>query len=434
MKILFVTRELKMEPLGIVYLASALKRAGHEIKLVRTDHGMTPRAAIVEYGPQIVAYSVCSGSEQAYMALDKELIRFAAVNKLPPFRSVFGGPAVTFTPEKFAGRHAIRGEGEEAMVAWVNGTVFKPLQLVPINQPTPRREWLYADHEDLAQAPIKNIITSRGCPHRCGYCFNARWNDLHKGQAPWVRRRSVDSVVAEAQYLKANWPLKMVNFPDDNLADLAWLEELAEKWPATQLPFFCSVRPDDVTATHIALLAKAGCAIVNMAVESAVPETRRCVLNRFSKNAKVVETIQLCKRFGLRTRLQNIIGLPIADPLKDALTTLRFNADVQPTISWCSLLQAYRGTKIHDIAVAGGYIDADHDDTDQEFFNHSTLRILDKTRIERLHKIWHLAVRYRTVRWLLPIILRLPLPWSWWRGIFAKTKRWITERDLWKVF
>jgi hypothetical protein len=170
-----------------------------------------------------------------------------------------------------------------------------------------------------------------------------------------------------------------------------------------------------------------------MAVESANDENRKKVLTRATDKECAVEAIKMFHGVGIRTRLQNIIGLPVPDPMADAIETLRFNLRAKPTSSWCALLQAYRGTKVHDIATKGGYVDKENDMTDQEFFGHSTLKIRDKKKIERLHKLWPLLTAFPKLNWIRWLLVRLPLPYGCFKWIFNKSKKWLAEKDLWKV-
>jgi radical SAM superfamily enzyme YgiQ (UPF0313 family) len=435
-KVLFVVRELKMEPLGIMYLAAALKRAGHKVLLAREDYGDSPSLVLRKFLPDFVCYSVCSGSEGHYFAVDA---RLRSRNPDIRFKSLYGGPAVTFNPDEFAGRWHIRGEGEKAIVDFVEGRQHKDLVLMDINEvPSPDRELVYSVSPDIAKNPMKNMITRRGCVGGCSYCMNRVWNKLHSGQFPKgiVRVRDVRNVIAEAVDLKTKWqPLKMINFVDDDFAKpIEWLREFAPLYRArVGVPFFASSRPEDLTEEAVKLLKEAGCEVVNMAIESANDDNRRSILLRRGTKQAVRDAIALCKKYDIRTRLQNIIGLPIKDALGDAYETLDFNIAVNPTSSWCALLQAYKGTDIYEIALEGGYAD-EKGTVDEGFFNTSTLKIAHRRLIERLHKLWPLIIRYPIVRWLTPLLIRIPLPFSWYCWFFAKTKRWLAERDLWRVF
>lgn len=432
MKILFITKKLIMEPLGIMSLSASLKAHNHTVDLCRLD--LNQPDDYLEDPYDFVCYSVCSGSEQFYLDLNNQL------KQKYSFKSVFGGPAVTFTPEVFQVENVdyqVRGEGEAAILAIINGERHEDLRLIDLDStPDVDRDLAY-DFIDLGSNPIKNIMTRRGCQYACSYCFNRTWNHLHKDQLPKkvVRYRSVDRVIAEGERLREFPPLRLVNFVDDNFASsVEWLQEFATKWRnKVGVPFFCSVRPEDATEEVFSLLKDAGCVIANMAIEAANDYTRRNILTRTGTKDSVLKALELAHSYGIRTRLQNIIGLPVRDPWSDALETLDFNLLAKPTSSWCAILQAYRGTKVYEIAFKSGYVN-DKDLVDEGFFGESKLNIKHKKKIFRLHKLWPLVTVFPRLRKLVPVMVRLPLPNSVFNWIFRVTKKRYAERDLWAVF
>lgn len=434
MRVLFVAEKLVMEPLGIMYLSAALKKAGHETKLARCDYGKSPKKIVKQWNPDFVCYSVCSGTEKYYLDLDTRLHAHGS------FQSVFGGPAVTFTPKLFnvypRGRIVVRGEGEETIVNIVDGALPEHLKLVDVDAVSePDRDLVY-HFPDLMTSPIKNMISRRGCKYSCSYCFNHHWNRLHKGQLPEiVRHRSPSLVVDEAEEIKKKWPVKMINFVDDNFVTSdEWLEEFTEEWLSrVGLPFFCSVRPDDLTEHNASLLAKAGGTVINMALECANDGNRIQVLKRTCGKEAVVRALWLVRKHGMRSRLQNMIGLPVPDPLADAYETLDFNIKCNPTSSWCAILQAYSGTRVHDKAFHEGYTQ-EKSPVDVQFFGRSTLKIQQRVLVERLHKLWPIITQHPALfRRLAPILIRIPLPFSWFAAFFRFTKKRFAEKFLWKM-
>ena len=71
-RILFVAQELSYEPQGVMSLAAVLRQAGHEVALtVATEEDPVARA--ISYQPDILAYSVLTGSQAGYLALNQRL-------------------------------------------------------------------------------------------------------------------------------------------------------------------------------------------------------------------------------------------------------------------------------------------------------------------------------------------------------------------------
>ena len=440
MRILFIAKELKMDPLGIMHLSAALKEKGHQVELARCDGEdlSSPEYMVENFVPDVLAYSVCSGLEDFYCKLNSKLRQQLG----PRTISVFGGPVFTFNEGLREATNAVRhqaalgGECERTLPEYLEKLEVSTPELIEVDKvPFADRKLVY-QYTDLRNNPIKNVITRRGCKFGCSYCYNRDWNKMFRAQLPKgvIRYRRPALVIMECMHIKHEWPVEMFNFVDDNFAsDVQWLHDFADSYKKQiGLPFFCSVRPEDASEEVISLIAHAGGWIVNLAIESANDENRRKVLTRSGKKETVIEAIKRIHKHGMVTRLQNIIGLPVEDPLADAYETLDFNIKAKPTSSWCALLQCYKGTNVYKIAEEGGYLPEDGA-TDDQFFARSTLKIKDKLKVERLHKLWPLITKYPIFRPLAPILIRLPLSFKWYQWFFAKTKKWLAERDLWTV-
>ena len=433
MNIAFVTKDLGMEPLGIMYLSASLKEEGHTTSLFRMDYG-DPIHRLKYRTPDVLAYSVSSGMEDYYLNLHQELTKI-----LPPILGLFGGPAVTFN-ESFRNRISalpncisMAGECENSIKN------FRPpqgLALVDVNAiPFPDRALVY-QFPDLAANPIKNVISRRGCKYACAYCFNREWNRQHKDLLPpgVIRYRDPTSVVIECRQIKKQWFVKLINFVDDDFASsMEWLQEFSYLYKKNVgLPFFCSVRPENFTHEVAALIAQAGGRNINTSMECANDHNRHVILKRVGSKDAVIETIKTAHNHGMFTRLQNIIGLPVVDPLADAYETLRFNLKAKPTTSWCAILQAYPGSAIYDYAKRGGMAPEDGS-TDKGFFGISTLKIKDKRKVERLHKWWPMITQYPVLYWIAPILIRLPIPFAKLIRFHQWTKKVFSEKVFWSV-
>ena len=134
--------------------------------------------------------------------------------------------------------------------------------------------------------------------------------------------------------------------------------------------------------------------------------------------------------------MQNLLGLPVENPLKDALDTLKFNMQNRPTLSWCSLLQAYPGTAIAKFVVKKGLVKSEEDllpMVNATFFEDSSLPIRDREKIERLHKYWSAVVRWQ---WLYPVVrvlINFNLGRRFQNWAFNFSKSYINAREYWRV-
>jgi len=100
------------EPLGIMYLTSALKEAGHQVAICGAGRNEVKKY-LSKFRPQVVAYSATTGAHRLFLNLNRRIKSEHLVF------SVFGGPHPTFFPQMIEeeGVNALCiGEGEEVFV------------------------------------------------------------------------------------------------------------------------------------------------------------------------------------------------------------------------------------------------------------------------------------------------------------------------------
>ncbi len=410
-KILFIESAVRTEKLGIMHVSAALKQAGHQTRLCwleREDIHET----MARFQPDYLAFSLMTGSHEAELELAAEL---RARYGVPV---VVGGPHVTFFPAEIPERSAdyvVVGQGEQAMVDIVEGRARERVlryDLADLDSlPFPDRELFYR-YPEFRDNPMKNVITCRDCPYSCTYCYNHAWKEKYKSQKHFLQKRSVGSVIAEILEIKARYPLRQVIFIDDNfLLKRAWVEEFCQRYKRdVGLPFLCCFSLNLLDEELLVRLKEAGLVMVNFALESADPVVQKTILNRgHIKNDQIIAAIRLLRRHKIKTRMQNIIGMPVPDPLKDALNTLAFNRKHRVDDSWVSILQPYPNTRLADYCLEHGYIPGRGVSYAPSFFDHTCLDIPDTGKINRLQKWWYFAIKYNLpddlLRWLLDVEL-----------------------------
>ena len=179
MRILFCVNDYQIEILGVGYLSSALKKAGHETRLVKTKDWAHTCAFVKEWQPDILAWSLTTGWHTEYLKENRMLRQWYKRGK-----SVFGGPHATYMPEMIneEGVDAVlRGECEQSFIDYLKVVevgldgINRTVDLYPLEQDLdsiefPDRELLYSYPENLNN-PIANVMISRGCPFACSFCM-----------------------------------------------------------------------------------------------------------------------------------------------------------------------------------------------------------------------------------------------------------------------
>ena len=468
-RVLFLTDEFLIDCLGIGYLSSALKCAGHETALVQLpialgDYQIGRAVELARrWHPHLLAYSVTTGQHKLWRDANINIRAALHSDRCYPL-SVFGGPHCTFFPDFIKERNVdviCRGEGERAIVAladaavkserrgdysfeveipnlWLfQGSVKNDIApLADINSfAWPDRELLYS-HERNARNPIRNVMASRGCPYNCPYCYNEAYRQIHKGKGETRRVRAPEDVVNEIEALVRDYPTRMIYFQDDILViPRPWFYELTDRYAARiGLPYHCHVRANLLVESDVAQLKRTGCHGVTLAIEAGNELLRRLALNRRMSDGEIVQACAWIREADLRLRTENMIGIP-GETVASAWETIHLNRRCKPDVPWASLYQPYPGTKLGELAEEMGLCKVAPDDVKPSFFEDLVLRLKDRRKLIGMQRWFALAVRSRIIRCLLPLLIRLPRNhWSlrlsdWYRRRLYRTRLYKLENE-----
>ena len=444
MRVLFVSQEISYEPHGIMSLSAVLKQAGHDVALT-VANVEDPVARAVAFQPDILGYSVLTGSQRGYFNLNLRIrqaldpLREAAGK--PPVFSVFGGPHPTFFPEMInePGVDGVCiGEGEGAMVDladalasrngsfntdipnwWFNvdGEIIKNPPRPLIHElsalPHPDRDLIYDAQPYHGQSKIKYFMTSRGCPYACTYCFNHAYYQLYKREKRG-HQRDVDDLIAEVNAVRSRWPLELVVFIDDLMIVYNdWLEEFAEKWSSqVGLPFFCNVRADLVVRDprKVELLKKAGVATVSMGIEAANDRIRIDLLKRRMTKEDIITCGRMFRAAGIHIQATNILGIPTST-LENDLETMRLNSAARVSYAHGWLFQPYPGTELGQFTEENHLMAGTLDDIGEVAWDHSILVFPsedDRRQREHLQRLFALGVEFPRLEGLILRLIKLP--------------------------
>jgi anaerobic magnesium-protoporphyrin IX monomethyl ester cyclase len=448
MRVQFLLKNTGMwERLGIMTLSSVLKKNGHEVELTLTEE--LSEKEIIEnvkkYKPSVLAYSIMTGEHVYHMDLN------AMIRGHYDALSVFGGPHPTYSPEMINKDYVdavCRGEGEiyflelveklsknedfyETKNFWFKtkeGKIIKNPMGELVSEldetPLPDRSLMYGRDEGLKSRGTKLFMATRGCPYQCTYCFNHAYNALTKGKGEMIRSRSVDSMIKEIKEVQDNYFMDRVNIDDDIflLKPKGWLEEFAEKYPKViGLPLFVNVRPETVTEHTGALLKKMNCTHVAMGIECGHNETARKVLKRNTTNERIVESVKILKKNKVKVMTQNLIGLPIPNPVEVDYATLDFNIKLGPYFAWSSILYPYPGTEIGTLAKRIGYFDDNYEKTSISNKTGTNLKYnkMEKRKIDNFHKLFSIIVEFPFLRPFTNFLISLPFQYIYTWIYFA---------------
>ncbi len=447
MKILFAVRRADVEHLGVMTLVSVLRGAGHDADVVPARPTEVDRK-LRSGRYRVVGYSVPTLDLEYYLTLNRQIKR-----RHPGVLSLLGGPHPTFDPGVIQqeGVDAIcRGEGEEALVEladllergagvcgvrnlWVKegGRVHKnplrPLITDLDTIPWPDRG-CFPRGETYTRGKM-HVMVSRGCPHGCTYCANPAQRRLYGSGTPAVRWRSVDNVMAELRAAVCAGPRpRLVMFEDDLFAASSrWTKEFLQRYDRqVGIPFFCYLRPEQVTPELVHGLAGAGCVTISMGIEVANEALRRDLLGRRTTNRQILRAARLVKTAGMRLEALNIVGIPGTPPDTD-LETVRLNARCKVDFAAAKLLAPYPGTEVRRRAQREGRLTRRFPGSSWR----SSMRFDDlrqRRAAENLQRLFGIAVEWPRLLPLWRLLIRLPVDRPYrlvgllWEGFAASTR------------
>ncbi len=232
-------------PLGLLYLASVTRKAGHPVAVFDGTFASDDQAfdeALIEHAPDVVCIA-------SLVTLRPAALRLAQLAAEHGARVVVGGPDPTAEPEAYLAEPAVSvvvmGEGERTLVDLLatleaagnlahvagiacrsgDGAVVQTSERDPVWDldalPWPARDLIDMERylavwEQEHGYRSLSLSVSRGCPYGCEYCADAVMGSH-------VRRRSPESVAAEMRYLELEYAPDRFRLVDE-------LEGLGREW------------------------------------------------------------------------------------------------------------------------------------------------------------------------------------------------------------
>lgn len=408
MKILLIVKSMAIECLGPQYLSAIAKETGHQCRIVALDNAL---AVASTYKPDLVGYSVLTGDQKRFVALND------ALKQRRNFVSVFGGSHATFFPQDFAGNPnlncVVQGEAENEWAKLLGSEKRYP----DINSiPWPERS-------DFPNRPIRDFLASRGCASSCSYCFNSTFNKMFPDLAK-VRTRDVDDVVNELASIQD----AEFFYAQDSCfgVSMKWMRAFSYLYhKKINLPYHVHLRPKMVNEERVLLLHDSHCVSVKIALETASSRLRKLINRGPQENEDAYIAARLLRKWDIALIMQNILGLPTAT-IEDDLETLEVNMKCRPAYAWVSIFQPYPKTELANYCEKEGIYTGDYSEIGDNFFDKSVLNLTDehKEQVACLQRIFAFAVEHQT----MPEIS--DLSWDALPKFISKTMRKIGDKRM----
>jgi anaerobic magnesium-protoporphyrin IX monomethyl ester cyclase len=154
-----------------------------------------------------------------------------------------------------------------------------------------------------------DIMAVRGCPFRCTFCIHNFTRKATAELGTYLRRRSIDHVMAELrEAVRVRPTLKAVAFSDDIFAPpRPWLEEFCTRYKREiNLPFTVYSYPGMVDEKRVKLMAEAGLWTSTMGIQSGSERIRRDCYERETSDEDIIEACEILARHGVSRNLDFI--------------------------------------------------------------------------------------------------------------------------------
>lgn len=273
--------------------------------------------------------------------------------------------------------------------------------------------------------PIAPLIVTRGCPYLCTFCAAP----LLSGKK--VRRRSLDSVMAEIEDLYHRHGIREVHIEDDNLTlDTRYVKEFCRRLEASglALAWTCpnGVRLDSLDEETVVLMKQAGCYALSVGIESGSPRILRLVKKQLTKEL-IRSRVEMIARAGIEVCGFFILGFP-GETREEIEDTIRFALELPLIRATFSNYQPFPGTEDFCRLVECG-------DVEEDIWQRQRLSLHDTSYAPEGVGIGYL--RRARKRALLRFYLRPRVIWQMAAGIrspshlktvLARSFRWLTVR------
>jgi radical SAM superfamily enzyme YgiQ (UPF0313 family) len=372
-------------PLGILYLAAALKKQnGVDVEVLDTQ----PLGLSYPQLEEVLAhrpFDLAGISTMSFTLLDAFKTAQAVKHSRPGALTVIGGTHVHLFPEETIGLagvdFAIMGEAEFSLADFLHriqenppglekvaGLVFRrddgTVSLnapAPVNDldeiPFPQRDLLNIRHYSslLSRGTLcTTIISSRGCPFKCAFCDRPL-----SPVTSHFRARSAKNVVDELETC-LELGVRDFLFYDDTFTVnrkrvLAVCEEVLSR--GLKIRWDIRTRVDLVDEEMLRLLKRAGCVAIHYGVEAGNDKILGVIKKGFTVR-KVRETFRLTKKVGIETLAYFMIGLPSEGP-SDIQDTFDLARELRPDYAHFTIFSPYPGTELYRRGLENGVIKSD---------------------------------------------------------------------------
>jgi len=377
-------------PIALDYLASALERHGHDVRVLDLCHVRDPKAAIHDFfretKPDLIGISIRNLDDVVFDCFLAEEMKplVEEIRRSSDARIVLGGSGFSIAPELlldyFGVDLGIAGEGEEALPMLASDRSDQSDQSDRSGIPG----LVYRDGSGIRRNPIgcadvrslhlakrgrvahdayfykkgrkgcAGVQTKRGCSNRCIYCI------VPNIEGTVVRLRDPAEIADEMENLAASGAKRVFfcdsefNYPMEHAHSVC--EELISRRIAGKLTWQAYASPGEFDADLARKMKEAGCDLLIATIDSGDD----AILERLGKPFRsddAVKLIRACQQAELNAIYCLTLGGP-GETIETVLKTLNMMRSLKPakvTFGEPPGLRIYPGTPLESIVRDEGF-------------------------------------------------------------------------------
>lgn len=374
--------------MGMAYLSSVLKKAGHEVKCFdgSAPYRVHKNEDLVEACKKLDPDLIC-------VTTTTERVRFAyhllylLKNNFKEIPIIVGGPHASSTPIEMVSHGfdiAVAGYAEKRITKII-GVAFSNKDLESVSgiayrDRTGGIRWIPLDNEeddfdidsllpvDFSSFDMKDytrrkddsyrlglLLAGRGCPGRCTYCSQVIFGRK-------IKMSSANKIIEDMVNRRKQFGVTEFYFYDDTLLrDKSTVDQLCELILAndevSKITWGCNARPNILDKQLLRKMKEAGCRSITLGVENGNPET----LTRVRKGIlleTMLQSIDAIVASGISVQVNLMNGFPWDNAesarINRALVEKLINKGVS-RISPTHTVFPYPGTELYDQTLGKGY-------------------------------------------------------------------------------
>jgi radical SAM superfamily enzyme YgiQ (UPF0313 family) len=373
-------------PIGLDYVAGAVRAAGHEVELVDLNLSEDADAALAEHfrrcQPDLVGLTFRNADdcfwpsgESFVPVLERDM---AAVRRHTDAPLVLGGVGYSiFAPSLVARTGAdfgIWGDGEGATVAllaevrgrrrWdrVPGLVYRQDGSLQVNPPAWPQTLQVPTERDVVENAAYfvrggqiGVETKRGCPRSCSYCADP----LAKGRTHRLREPS--EVAREvASMADRGWDVLHLCDAEFNLPPehaLAVCDALIERRLGERVRWYAYLAVVPFSDELAGRMRRAGCVGINFTSDSTHP-AMLSVYRQPHRREDITLAVARCRAQGITVMLDLLLGGPGETPETVAESIANIKAMEPDSVGAALGIRLYPGTRMEALLGAEGPLEA----------------------------------------------------------------------------